>query len=71
MNLVPRVSRLSALPDPGGGKITDPGNEVVFASQKSSIPSELIWDTNMVDFSSFRDTNMAIVTLHAFALLLG
>ena len=39
----------------------------VFALQKSSTPSGLIWDTNIVDLSLFRDTNMAVVTSYVYA----
>ena len=40
----------------------------VFALQKSSTPTGLIWDTNMADFSLFRYTNMADKTPRENAL---
>ena len=41
----------------------------VFALQKSSTPTGLIWYTNMADFSLFRYTNMADMTSRENALL--
>ena len=41
----------------------------VFALQKSSTPTGLIWYTNMADFLLFRNTNMADMTSRENALL--
>ena len=39
-----------------------------FALQKGLSPSGLIWDTNMADYSFFRDPNMVVLTSYAYAL---
>ena len=40
----------------------------VFASEKSSTPTGLVWDTNMAAVSLFWNTNMAAVTSCEYAL---
>ena len=48
--------------------VTSGHEKKVFALQKSSTPTGLIWDTNMADLSLLRDTNMADMTSRENAL---
>ena len=41
----------------------------VLVLQESSTPPGFIWDTNMADFSLFRNTNTEVVTSCAYAIV--